>query len=330
MIEILADLDDLEVLKPVYEAQVCSLLYKYAADRNRDQELDWAEKMKIACNNVIHKEKLDPGSNSWQYFHDLEVEADDYLKIWETQQKEIDAQDALDRDVHDPTKQNIMSGEGAAARRAAVELKSKRRYDRLMKKVLDSQETFYHTYEGANKEDLRQLDEETIESSLQAAVESDDEELSDAEGFDEREPGEMSEEEQIEEDDNELPPPLDDEKQAIADQLEAFLRDDNLLPHFKKFITKLGRKQARNQWSTSGSRHVSAIKLVRIGEGAFEVVDHDEEEAEDTAIMDAAKGKKRKYPDEEEAVGQKGDDWQMGEQIVLTQRPKNQRMDDGV
>jgi hypothetical protein len=88
MIEILVDLDDLHILKPVYVAQVCSLLYKYAVDRSRDQELDWAEKIKIACNNVIYKENLPRGSNAWQYFHDLEVEADDYLRIWEAQQME--------------------------------------------------------------------------------------------------------------------------------------------------------------------------------------------------------------------------------------------------
>jgi hypothetical protein len=67
-------------------------------------------------------------------------------------------------------------------------------------------------------------------------VESEDEDLSDAEDFDEKEL-----------------PTLDDEKQAINNQLATFLQDDNLLPYFHKFVTKLGRKQALHQHWTSGT-----------------------------------------------------------------------------
>jgi len=284
MIRILTDLDRLHVLKPVYEAQVCYLLMKYAVKRSRDQELDWAEKMKIACNNIIYKEKLVTGSNAWQFFHDLEVEADDYLKRWDARQKEIDAQEALDQDVHNPNKHDVMTGEGAAARRASVELKARQRTHERIRKVQESQQNFFLTYEGSDKEDLRHLDDESIKEYLQPVIESEEEELTDFEGSEDDEHGTKpeipdgskdcseSEEECSEEDEHGMEPEIPDEnkdcgeseddyeqamidveKRKMKNQLRGFLEDDNLLPFFRKFIRTLGRKQALHQLSTPGT-----------------------------------------------------------------------------
>jgi hypothetical protein len=51
---------------------------------------------------------------------------------------------------------------------------------------------------------------------------------------------------------------------------------------------------------------------------------------QDNAVVDAVREKKRNSPGDDEVVEQTGDGWQMGGEIVLTQRPKNQRLDDGL
>jgi hypothetical protein len=81
MIDILIDLEFTYILRPVYEAEVCYLILKYAVSLDKEQERDFATKVKIASNNIIYKDDLVPGSNAWQYYHDMELEADDRLEI---------------------------------------------------------------------------------------------------------------------------------------------------------------------------------------------------------------------------------------------------------
>lgn len=151
MIDILLDLEFTHVLRPVYEAQVCYLIMKYAVSLDREQERDFATKVKIAANNIIYKEDLVSGSNAWQWYHDMEVEADDRLEIWEAEQREIDEQEFdLEGDDAYAFRVGGSAGEEAAdgdARMAYAAGKARERQEVQRQRVLDSQATFYMTYE---------------------------------------------------------------------------------------------------------------------------------------------------------------------------------------
>jgi len=150
----LMDLEFTHILRPVYETQVCYLILKYAVALDREQERDFATKVKIASNNIIYKEDLVPGSNAWQYYHDMEIEADDRLEIWEAEQREIDEQDYILRELMDENEHPRRTRRSAAkeaaaeaARKAFVAEKARERQDEQRQRVLESQTTFYMTYE---------------------------------------------------------------------------------------------------------------------------------------------------------------------------------------
>ena len=149
MIDILLDLELTHILRPVYEAQVCYLIMKYGVGLDREQERDFATKVKIAANNIIFKEDLVPGGNAWQGYHDMEVEADDRLEIWERVQREIDEREFVD-DMHTRRmggRSAVEEAAGEAARMAYAAEKARERQEVQRQRVLDSQATFYMTYE---------------------------------------------------------------------------------------------------------------------------------------------------------------------------------------
>ena len=195
MIDILIDLEFTYILRPVYEAQVCYLILKYAVALDREQQRYFATKVKITSNNIIYKEDLVQGSNAWQYYHDsmqlppsilfpysdklgssktlklrapkyilirkcwlqelaVELEADDRLEIWEAKQRVIDEQEnILQGLVHEaelPRRTRRRAAEEAAAKaakKAFIAEKAKEQQNKQRQRVLDSQATFYMTYE---------------------------------------------------------------------------------------------------------------------------------------------------------------------------------------
>jgi hypothetical protein len=119
MIDILIDLEFTYILRPVYEAEVCYLILKYAVSLDKEQERDFATKVKIASNNIIYKDDLVPGSNAWQYYHDMELEADDRLEIWEAEQREIDEQEWILKELVDEAEHPRRTRRSAAKEAAA-------------------------------------------------------------------------------------------------------------------------------------------------------------------------------------------------------------------
>lgn len=148
MLKTLSDLEFDHILRPVYEVQVCYLLIKYGIEFTRYQEFDFASKVKIAANNIIYKEALVQGSNAWQYFHDLEIEADEYLEWWEKERRVIDELECVDEERFGGPEMGMGDEVVVRARRKAhVDGKARERQDGLRRRVVESQKTFYMTYE---------------------------------------------------------------------------------------------------------------------------------------------------------------------------------------